>query len=115
MLDPSFSIKTNVISKALNRGKHTTRHTELLEVCGGWLADTPGFGTMDFIDMNETAISHSFVEFFEASSMCKYNGCLHLNEPSCQIKKLVEEKKILSTRYENYVQFINETKSKRKW
>lgn len=115
VLDPNFSIKTNDISKSLNRGKHTTRHVELLEVSGGWVADTPGFGTMDFIDMNEVDISHSFVEFFEASGKCKYNGCLHLNEPSCEIKKLVEENKILTTRYENYKQFITESKSKRKW
>ena len=65
--------------------------------------------------MNEVDISHSFVEFFEASGKCKYNGCLHLNEPSCEIKKLVEENKILTTRYENYKQFITESKSKRKW
>ena len=115
VLDPSLSIKTNDISKALNRGKHTTRHVELLRIKDGWLADTPGFGTMDFIDMNEVDISHSFIEFFKASSNCKYNGCLHLNEPHCEIKKLVGEKKILPTRYENYIQFIVETKNKRKW
>lgn len=115
VLNPNLSIKTNDISKALNRGKHTTRHVELLKINDGWLADTPGFGTMDFIDMTEVDISHSFVEFFEASSKCKFNGCLHINEPVCEIKKLVEEKKILSTRYENYLQFVNETKSKRKW
>ena len=115
VIDSNFSIKTNDISKALNRGKHTTRHVELLQIKGGWLADTPGFGTMDFIDMNEVDISHSFVEFFENSQECKYNGCLHLNEPHCKIKELVENNDILKTRYENYVQFINEAKSKRKW
>ena len=115
VLDPSKSIKTNDISKALNRGKHTTRHVELLEISGGWVADTPGFGTMDFIDMNEVDISHSFNEFFSASSKCKYNGCLHINEPHCEIKKLVDENKILKSRYENYLQFVTEAKSKRKW
>lgn len=114
-LDSSFSIKTNDISKALNRGKHTTRHVELLKINDGWIADTPGFGTMDFIDMDEVDISHSFIEFFKESSNCKYNGCLHLNEPKCMIKKLVEEDIILKSRYDNYIQFINETKSKRKW
>lgn len=115
VIDPNFSIKINDISKALNRGKHTTRHVELLKVKNGWIADTPGFGTMDFIDMDEVDISHSFVEFFKNSQECKYNGCLHLNEPYCKIKNLVEENKILTSRYENYVQFINEAKSKRKW
>lgn len=115
VLDPSISIKTNEISKALNRGKHTTRHVELLKINEGWIADTPGFGTMEFIDMDEKDISHSFIEFFENSNKCKYNGCLHQNEPLCEIKRLVEKKEILPSRYENYLQFISEIKSKRKW
>ena len=65
--------------------------------------------------MNEVDISHSFVEFFENSQNCKYNGCLHLNEPHCKVKELTLKNEILKSRYENYVQFINETKSKRKW
>lgn len=115
VIDPQFAIKTESISKALNRGKHTTRHVELLKINNGWLADTPGFGTMEFIDMNEVDVSHSFVEFFEESSNCKYNGCLHISEPYCKIKELVNNNVILKSRYENYLQFIEEIKSKRKW
>lgn len=115
VIDPQFAIKTESISKALNRGKHTTRHVELLKINNGWLADTPGFGTMEFIDMDEVDISHSFVEFFKESSNCKYNGCLHISEPYCKIKELVNNNVILKSRYENYQQFIEETKSKRKW
>lgn len=115
IIDPQFAIKTESISKALNRGKHTTRHVELLKINNGWLADTPGFGTMEFIDMNEVDVSHSFVEFFEESSNCKYNGCLHISEPYCKIKELVNNNVILKSRYENYLQFIEEIKSKRKW
>lgn len=114
-IDPQFSIKTNKISKALNRGKHTTRHVELLKINNGWLADTPGFGTMEFIDMDEVDVSHSFVEFFKESSNCKYNGCLHVNEPHCKIKELVNDNVILKSRYENYLQFVEEIKAKRKW
>ena len=115
VIDPQFAIKTESISKALNRGKHTTRHVELLKINNGWLADTPGFGTMEFIDMNEVDVSHSFVEFFKESSNCKYNGCLHISEPYCKIKELVNNNVILKSRYENYLQFIEEIKSKRKW
>lgn len=115
VIDPQFSIKTNEISKALNRGKHTTRHVELLKINNGWVADTPGFGTMDFIDMNEIDISHSFIEFFKESSGCKYNGCLHISEPQCKVKELVNNNEILKSRYENYLQFIEEVKNKRKW
>lgn len=114
-IDPNLDIKTSSISKALNRGKHTTRHVELIKLEDGWVADTPGFGTMDFIDMTEVDISHSFIEFFNESSECKYNGCLHLNEPYCKIKELVNKNIILKSRYENYIQFINEVKNKRKW
>jgi len=115
ILDEKYMLATNNISKALNRGKHTTRYTALLPFENGWVADSPGFGIIDFSDMTEVDLSHSFIEFFNAPNKCKFKGCLHLNEPSCEIKKLVEEKTILTSRYENYVQMINEIKIKRKW
>lgn len=59
------------ISKALNRGKHTTRYTKLFFVENGWLADTPGFGMVEFFDMDEVSLSHSFIEFFHFSESCK--------------------------------------------
>lgn len=115
VLDPSLKLNTNDISKALNRGKHTTRHVELIKIKNGWIADTPGFGIMEFIDMEETDIAHSFVEFFELSSSCKYSGCLHLNEPKCMVKDGVLSGAILKSRYENYKQFIEEIKKRKKW
>lgn len=115
VLDPSLKLNTNDISKALNRGKHTTRHVELIKIKNGWIADTPGFGIMEFIDMEETDIAHSFVEFFELSSSCKYSGCLHLNEPKCMVKDGVLSGAILKSRYENYKQFIEEVKKRKKW
>lgn len=114
-LEPTLNITTNEISKALNRGKHTTRHVELISMLGGWIADTPGFGIMDFIDMDEYDISHSFVEFFELSKECKYNGCLHLNEPKCAVKEAIESGNVLASRYENYKQFLEEIKNRKKW
>lgn len=112
---PGLNLETNEISLALGRGKHTTRHVELIPVAAGYVADTPGFGTMELIDMSETDISQSFVEFFEASKDCKYNGCLHNNEPNCAVKEKVENGSILKSRYENYLQFLNEVKLQRKW
>lgn len=114
-IDSGLNLTTNDISKALNRGKHTTRHVELIRISNGWIADTPGFGIMDFDDMSECDIAHSFKEFFIASKNCKFNGCLHLNEPKCEVKKLVEEKTIMSSRYDNYKQFIEEIRERKKW
>ena len=115
VINPELKLETNDISYALGRGKHTTRHVELIPFGSGWIADTPGFGTMDFRGMNEIDISQSFIEFFNNSSSCKYNGCLHKNEPSCKIKELVKDNLILKSRYENYLQFIEEVKQIRKW
>ncbi len=115
VLDPNLAIKTAEISKALGRGKHTTRHVELIPFNNGWVADTPGFGLIDFIDMSEVDISHRFIEFFKASSRCKYNGCLHKNEPHCEVKRQVEEGTILKSRYDNYLLFIEEISKRRKW
>lgn len=115
VLDPNLAIKTAEISKALGRGKHTTRHVELIPFNNGWVADTPGFGLIDFVDMSEVDISHSFIEFFKASSRCKYNGCLHKNEPHCEVKRQVEEGTILKSRYDNYLLFIEEISKRRKW
>lgn len=107
----NLNIKTDNISKALGRGKHTTRHTELLKIENGWLADTPGFGTLD-LDMSLVDLSHSFVEFF--NTKCKFNGCLHINEPSCMVKEKVKNNEILKSRYDNYMSFVKEIKEKPK-
>lgn len=115
LLDENLNLEVNDISYVLGRGKHTTRHVELYPLYDGMIADTPGFGIMDFTGMDDIDIAHSFKEFFEESANCKYNGCLHINEPSCRIKKLVDENKILKSRYENYLGFIEENKKQRKW
>ena len=108
LIDPALSIETNEISLALGRGKHTTRHVELLQVESGWVADTPGFGTIDFEGMEKIDLAQNFIEFFKHSSDCKFNGCLHINEPSCKVKDLVANNTILKSRYENYITFVND-------
>lgn len=107
-----FNQKTDQISYALGRGKHTTRCVELLTLKNGLVADTPGFGIIT-LDFDCVMLSHSFKEFFELSSECKYNGCIHLNEPKCKVKEEVENGTILKSRYENYLVFINEIKERK--
>lgn len=106
----SFNVKTDAISKALGRGKHTTRCSELLPVGNGYIADTPGFGKLD-LDMDIVTLSQTFREFFECK--CKYNPCTHLNEPSCMVKDKVENNIIRKSRYEDYKAFVNEIKNKK--
>lgn len=115
MINENYNLKTDAISKALNRGKHTTRYTILLPFENGWIADSPGFGAIHLDELNEQTLSQSFRDFFEMSKQCKYNGCLHLNEPNCFIKKEVENGHILKSRYDNYVLLQQEIKNKRKW
>ena len=108
LFDPTLELKTQEISHALGRGKHTTRHTELHRIGDGWIADTPGFGNADFEFEDLLSFSHSFIEFFEASENCKFKGCLHVNEPGCEVKRLVENEKILKSRHDNYLLFKKE-------
>lgn len=110
--NPEFKIKTDEISLALNRGKHTTRHIELLEVGSGYIADTPGFGTLD-LEMDEYGLSHAFIEFFQTK--CKFNPCYHIAEPGCKVKEKIEKNEILKSRYENYLLFREEIRKNKKY
>lgn len=103
-----LDLKTGEISDALGRGKHTTRHVELLEVLDGLVADTPGFSTLELEHLEKEQLSDQFIEFFEASHACKFRGCLHLNEPKCNVKNLVESGEIKQFRYDHYIQFLQE-------
>lgn len=105
-LDNTLDLKTNDISYSLGRGKHTTRHVELLPILNGWIADTPGFSKVDFYDMKKEDIRDQFIEFNEYRDECKYKDCMHIHEDQCEIKNKVKEGIILSSRYENYINFI---------
>ncbi len=107
-LEESMNLKTNEISKALGRGKHTTRHSELYDLAGGFVADTPGFSSLSFINMTKEDIRDNFIEFNEYKYECKYRDCMHVNEDDCEIKRKVKENIIIKSRYENYVKFIEE-------
>lgn len=105
-LDSSLNIEIGEVSIALGRGKHTTRHTELIEVLGGFIADTPGFSSIDFRGMKKSDIRDNFIEFNKYREFCEYKDCMHINELNCEVKKKVEDSTIRNSRYENYLKFI---------
>ncbi len=104
----SYDIKTDVISKALGRGKHTTRHVELYDIENALVADTPGFSSIDLSEIPKEDLKYTFKEFegFE----CKFRDCMHNKEVECKVKEAVENKKILESRYNNYLKFLEEIK-----
>ncbi|WP_213810130.1 ribosome small subunit-dependent GTPase A [Jeotgalicoccus sp. WY2] len=103
---PHLNLKTDEISNALNRGKHTTRHVELISIDGGFIADTPGFATIDFLNIDKYNIKFCFIDFNQYS--CKFRECLHINEPKCGVKKAVESGELAESRYNSYVKIYNE-------
>ena len=105
-LDSNLNLLTNDVSKALGRGKHTTRHVELISLYEGLVADTPGFSSLDFYDMKQSDIRDNFIEFNEYKEGCKYRDCMHNKEDDCAIKDELENGNILKSRYENYIHFI---------
>lgn len=105
---PELQLETGVISQSLGRGKHTTRHVELIEVCDGLLADTPGFSSFDFDTIEKEELTSCFPEFSKLSEGCKFRGCLHIKEPKCAVKDALEKGEVKSYRYEHYQQFLQE-------
>ncbi|MCF3942479.1 ribosome small subunit-dependent GTPase A [Oceanobacillus alkalisoli] len=108
MLDDSLDLKTGEISESLGRGRHTTRHVELLEMYHGLVADTPGFSSLEFETLEANELSHCFPEFRKLLGDCKFRGCMHLKEPKCAVKAAVSSGEIAALRYENYVRFLEE-------
>lgn len=105
---PSLQIETGAISKSLGRGKHTTRHVELMDVEEGLVADTPGFSALEFTTIEAEKLSNYFVEMKERKPACKFRSCLHKKEPKCAVKHAVETGEIKSYRYNHYLQFLQE-------
>lgn len=105
-LDSNLKLKTNEISYALNRGKHTTRHTELYSILDGFIVDTPGFSQIDFKNMSKEEIRDNMKEMFDNLHECKYRDCMHIKEDGCKVKEKVKTNEILETRYNNYKKFL---------
>jgi len=112
-IDDKLDIEVNEISKALGRGKHTTRHVELHKIAGGLVADTPGFSALDLDQLEVNDLREAFVEFVALQDGCKFRGCIHVNEPKCAVKDAVEEGEILRHRYDNYLQLLGEIQNRK--
>ncbi|HEY9578162.1 MAG TPA: ribosome small subunit-dependent GTPase A [Pseudobacillus sp.] len=112
-LKPELELKTNDISDSLGRGKHTTRHVELINVEDGLVADTPGFSSLELTEVEVEDLPLYFPEMVERSHLCKFRGCLHVNEPKCAVKSAVDNEEIPSYRYEHYLQFMDEIKERK--
>lgn len=103
-LDASLELKTGEISDALGRGKHTTRHVEIIEILDGMLLDTPGFSALEFYNMMQIEIRDAFIEFLNYP--CPYRDCMHIKENDCNVKKAVNEGKIAKFRYQDYLDLV---------
>ncbi|MBR3780173.1 MAG: ribosome small subunit-dependent GTPase A [Clostridia bacterium] len=117
-IDESLSLKTGEISDKLGRGRHTTRHSEMIKVADGYVADTPGFSSFD-IDENELILKddlpYSFKEFEQFIGQCKFTSCLHMKDKGCRILKAVEEGDISASRHESYCVMMEEAKNIKEW
>ncbi|WP_273483249.1 ribosome small subunit-dependent GTPase A [Desulforamulus ruminis] len=108
-VQPGWQLKTGEISHKLKRGKHTTRHVELLVLpSGGYVVDSPGFSSLDLPEMEREELSRYFPEMENFTEDCKFKGCLHNQEPQCGVKKAVEQGAIHKERYQNYLSFLQE-------
>lgn len=112
-IQPTLLLKTAEISKSLGRGKHTTRHVELIQVSGGLVADTPGFSALDFSDIELADLADCFPEMVERKDYCKFRGCMHHSEPKCAVKDAVEKEEIAAYRYDHYLSFFEEIESRK--
>jgi ribosome biogenesis GTPase / thiamine phosphate phosphatase len=113
-LRPELELKTNGISHHLGRGRHTTRHVELIKIGdSGLVADTPGFSSLEFTEIEPTELNFCFPDIEQISEDCKFRGCLHVSEPKCAVKAAVEAGRIPEYRYEHYKDFLQEIKDRK--
>ncbi|HEY8361969.1 MAG TPA: ribosome small subunit-dependent GTPase A [Tissierellaceae bacterium] len=116
-INKDFKLKTGDVSAKTKRGRHTTRHVELLELNkDSYVLDTPGFGSLnlDFIE-DELELKEYFREIKKHGTDCKFSSCLHENEPECAVKKQVELGNISETRYSSYLDFLQEIRENRRY
>lgn len=110
------SQETGEVSDKIKRGRHTTRHVELLDaVCGGYVLDTPGFSSFEVESIKAQDLWEYFPEMHRVSGECRFKGCSHINEPDCAVKKLVETGEIAKSRYKSYCELYNQLKNIKEW
>lgn len=110
-IDENLNLQTQEISKSLNRGKHTTRCSELYNLYEGFIADTPGFSSIDFGNLQKEDLKECFRDFKYYSNECKFKDCNHINEIGCKVKEMALKGIILSSRYESYTKIYEELKN----
>ena len=116
ILQPEAEMETGAISEKIERGKHTTRHSELFALDEeSYIFDTPGFSSVFLPDLEKEELKEYFPEFAEYEPYCRFQGCVHIHEPGCSVKEALEEKKISPIRYENYKLLYEELKNKRRY
>lgn len=117
-IDTSLKLATGMISEKIKRGKHTTRHVELLPLDnGGFVLDTPGFSSLSLSYLDSMKLQDYYREFVPYNNACKFIPCSHIHEPQCKIKEMVEEGLIDFERYQRYKSLYNELESneQRRW
>ena len=117
-LAPELNRETGQISQKLGRGRHTTREVEIFEVCGGRLADTPGFASLEaqkLCRIPKEDLQHTFPEFERYFGQCRFTGCSHRSETGCAVRAAVEEGKISQTRYASYLAMYEEANARKEW
>ena len=116
-LFPNENFVSGKISEKTQRGKQTTRHIEIKMVDENtYVLDTPGFSSFDLSFLKDKSeIKNNFLEFRKNSSKCKFNNCEHINEPKCEIKKLLESGEISKSRYDNYLKIVEEYEKIRRY
>ncbi|WP_461810048.1 ribosome small subunit-dependent GTPase A [Faecalimonas sp.] len=116
LLQSGIQMETGSISEKIERGKHTTRHSELIPIDDtSYIMDTPGFSSLYVNAFEKEELKYYFPEFEQYEGVCKFNGCDHIHEPNCMVKQAVEEGKIHKVRYENYVEMYKELQEKRRY
>ena len=115
-LQPNVQMETGSISRKIERGKHTTRHSEIIPIADGtYIMDTPGFSTLYIPGFEKEELQNFYPEFAKFEPFCRFNGCVHINEPDCGVKEALEEGKISRLRYENYRLLYEELKDVKKY
>ena len=115
-LSPMANMETGAISEKIERGRHTTRHSEIIALGEEtYIVDTPGFTSLDFSEITKEVLGGYYPEFLQYEPACKFRGCAHMSEPSCGVKEAVETGKISRVRYENYRMLYQELKEVKRY
>ena len=116
LLQPQAHMETGEISDKIERGKHTTRHSELFSIDeDSYIMDTPGFSSLYVNDFEKEELKYYFPEFADYEGKCRFQGCVHVHEPDCAVKEAVEKGKIHKVRYQDYLEIYEEMKNKRRY